>query len=104
MAEVIVSHHATKALRERRRAIKDDGRPFRDVEQEIHDCVSQALEEGRVFDHKPDGFVLYRRRSNRLPDGQRFVQCHHDYGFVVKTDEREDIIVLTMLSRVGVRK
>jgi hypothetical protein len=101
---ILVSHHATEALRNRQHVRAVDKRPFRVVEQEIHDCVEKAIAEGRVFNHRPEGFVLYGRKNRQLPGGQRFVQCDDDYGFIVKRDPLGDDIVLTMLTRVGVRK
>lgn len=79
-------------------------RPFRVVEQEVHDCVEAAFAAGRVFNHKPEGFILYGAKNKNLPAGQRFVQCSDDYGFIVKREPGGDDIVITMLSRVGVRK
>jgi hypothetical protein len=101
---ILVSHHATEQLRRRQHRVAVDKRPFRVVEKEIHDCVEKAFQEGHVFGHKPEGFVLYGARSNKLPPGQRFVQCDDDYGFIVKREPSGDDIVMTMLTRVGVRK
>jgi hypothetical protein len=89
-------------MRQHVRAV--DKRPFRVVEKEIHDCVETAIAEGRVFNHRPEGFVLYGKKHNNLSPGHRFVQCHDDYGFIVKRDPAGDDIVVTMLTRAGVRK
>lgn len=77
-----------------------------ELEQEIATCVSYALENGLALSRKPAGFVLYKRKSDALPDGQKFVRCDEDsaYGFIVKRDPAGQDIVLTTLSRVGVRK
>jgi len=77
-----------------------------DLEREIRACVSYALENGLALDHKPPGFVLYKRKNNSLPDGQRFVRCDDGsaYGFIVKRDPGGKDVVLTTISRVGVRK
>lgn len=79
---------------------------YYELEREIAACVGYALENGMALTHKPKGFVLYGRKSNALPDGQRFVRCEEDssYGFIVKRDPAGKDVVLTTLSRVGVRK
>lgn len=76
-----------------------------ELEQEIAACVGYGLENGLALNHKPQGFVLYKRKSAALPPGQRFVRCEEDapYGFIVQRDRGKDV-VLTTLSRVGVRK
>jgi len=101
---IIVSHHATEALRNRQHVRAVDKRPFHLVEREIHDCVEKAIAERRILNHKPEGFVLYGTKNKNLPAGQRFVQCHDDYGFIIKREPSGDDIVLTMLTRVGVRQ
>lgn len=79
---------------------------YYELEREIAACVGYALENGLALNYKPEGFVLYRRKKDRLPDGQRFVRCEDDsaYGFIVKRDPAGKDVVLTTLSRVGVRR
>lgn len=78
---------------------------YYELEREIAACVGYALDNGLALTTKPDGFVLYKRKRDRLPDGQRFVRCEEDsaYGFIVKRDPNGKDVVLTTLSRVGVR-
>ena len=79
---------------------------YYELEREIAACVGYALANGLALTHKPEGFVLYRRKKDRLPDGQRFVRCEEDsaYGFIVKRDPAGKDVVLTTISRVGVRR
>jgi len=79
---------------------------YYELEREIAACVSYALEKGLALTHKPEGFVLYRRKKDKLPEGQRFVRCEDDaaYGFIVKRDPAGKDVVLTTISRVGVRR
>lgn len=99
--EIMVSQHVVNRYRERRGG---DRRPFATVHDEIVGQIREGMKNGRVFNHKPEGFVLYGRRSDRLPSSQRFVLCDARYGFVIerKPDGRD--IVMTMLTRVGVRR
>ena len=79
---------------------------YYDLEREIAACVGYALENGLALNHKPKGFVLYKRKSDALPDGQRFVRCEEDasYGFIIKRDPNGQDVVLTTLTRAGARK
>lgn len=79
---------------------------YGELENEIRQCVSYALANGLALNHKPEGFVLYHRKKNRLPARQRFVRCAEDsnYGFVVKRDPDGDDVVVTTLTKVGVRR
>lgn len=79
---------------------------YNELERDIRDCVLYGLENGLATRNKPPGFVLYRRKRDDLPDGQRFVRCEEDssYGFIVQRDPGGEDVVLTTLSRVGVRK
>ena len=99
---IIVTAHAIEAYSRRRQ----DKRPWRVIEDEIRGCVAAGLEAGLIFNHRPRGFVLYRRKNNNLPPGQRFVQCDSDsnYGFILKRDPEEGDIVVTTLTRAGVRR
>lgn len=78
---------------------------YNELEHDIRECVQYGLENGLATRSKPPGFVLYRRKRDELPDGQRFVRCEKDapYGFIVQREDGEDV-VMTTLSRVGVRK
>lgn len=79
---------------------------YNELERDIRDCVLYGLENGLATKNKPAGFVLYRRKRDALPDGQRFVRCEKDapYGFVVQREPNGEDVVMTTLSRVGVRK
>lgn len=79
---------------------------YYELEREIAACVGHALENGLALDYKPQGFVLYRRKKDKLPAGQRFVRCDDDsaYGFIVKRDPAGQDVVLTTITRVGVRR
>lgn len=103
--KLIVTNHALDQFRARRRA-QGEG-DYRDgiLRVEIRDMVTAALETpSMVLDHKPAGFILYRdKRGGRLAPGQIFVRPHDDYGFIVKQTDTENVIV-TMISRVGVRR
>lgn len=129
--EVFVSKHAVAAYARRRRDSRDvrlledhdwvindlwtsdhphevvsqTVRFYRTMEQEIRDCVAEALAEGKALRRKPQGFVLYKRRHKELPPGQKFVQCDDEsnYGFIVKTIPEGEIVVTT-ITRAGVRK
>lgn len=99
---IIVTAHAIEAYSRRRQ----DKRPWRVLEEEIRECVAAGIEAGLVFNHRPKGFVLYRRKNANLPPGQRFVQCDSDsnYGFILKRHPDEGDIVVTTLTRAGVRR
>lgn len=97
---ILVSDHAVRAYRQRTSTWKS----FHVLEREISNCIKRALKAGRELDHKPEGFVLYGRKSNRLPAGQRFVQCTDDYGFILKPIEGDTHVVVTMITRAGVRR
>lgn len=100
-------HKAIKALGEdeisRSDLTEEEIRYFRQLRGEILACVRRGLAEGRVFDHKPQGFVMYHKK-NRLPERQRFVQCSDDHGFVLKQLTTGEELIVTCLSRVGVRR
>jgi hypothetical protein len=98
---IIVTAHAIEAYSRRTR----DERHWRVLEEEIRECVARGIEAGLIFNHRPPGFVLYRRKNTNLPPGQRFVQCDTDsnYGFILKRDPEEGDVVVTTLTRVGVR-
>ena len=100
--KLIITKHAIEAYSRRRL----DRRPYRVLEQEIRECVEEGLKKGIVWDQRPLGFVLYRRRKASLPLGQRFVQCDPDsnYGFILKRTEEEGDIVVTTLTKAGVRR
>lgn len=104
MAErpIIVTAHAIEAYARRR----VDNRPWRVLEDEIRECVTVGLRAGLVFNHRPPGFVLYRRKNTNLPPGQRFVICDKEsnYGFILKRDPLEVDVVVTTLTRAGVRR
>ena len=78
---------------------------YNELERDIRECVQYGIKNGLATRHKPPGFVLYRRKRDELPDGQRFVRCDEQspYGFIVQREDGEDV-VMTTLSRAGVRK
>jgi len=81
-----------------------DSRPFLVVHDEIAECVSEGIRVGRIFDHRPEGFVLYGRKSKSLGDSNlRFVQCEDSYGFIIDPRDGYDI-VKTMITRAGVNR
>ena len=98
---IIVTKHAIEVYRRR----MNDNRPYPVVMKEIERCVAAGLEAGLVFRRRPPGFVLYRRKTAEMPPGQRFVQCHSDadYGFILKRKTDEGDVVVTMVTRAGVR-
>ena len=100
--KIIITKHAIETYARRR----VDKRPYRVLEAEIRECVEAGLAAGHVFDERPPGFVLYRRRSSAMPPGQRFVQCdpESNYGFILKRNPEEGDIVVTTLTKAGVRK
>lgn len=104
MAErpIIVTAHAIEAYSRRRQ----DNRPWNVLEEEIRECVATGIRAGLIFNHRPTGFVLYRRKNTNLPPGQRFVQCDKEsnYGFILKRDPLEGDVVVTTLTRAGVRR
>jgi hypothetical protein len=79
---------------------------YNELRQEIVEAVRCGLEQGNILDHKPDGFVLFGRKKNDLPKGQRFVWCGENpqVGFVLKREPGAPDVVMTTLSRVGVRR
>lgn len=99
---IIVTAHAIEAYSRRR----SDRRRWDVLEKEIRQCVEAGIREGLVFNHRPQGFVLYRRKNTNLPPGQRFVMCDKEsnYGFILKRDTEEGDIVVTTLTRAGVKR
>ncbi len=92
---VIVSAHAVHQHQIRLR----DRRPWDVIEQEIHDCVRVAIEEGHVSNHKPKAWRLYAEKGRQLPEGQRFVgDPEGRVGWIVAS-ERETITVVTTITR-----
>jgi hypothetical protein len=79
---------------------------YNELESEISECVRFGLENGLAERKKPPGFVLYRRKNDSLPDGQRFVRCDEEssFGFIVQRDPAGPDVVLTTITRVGVRR
>jgi hypothetical protein len=98
---IIVTAHAVDMYRRR----LNDRRPYRIVADEIKECVEEALRTGLIFDQRPPGFALYRSKG-AMPPGQRFVQCDTDsrFGFILKRTPDEGDIVVTTLTKAGVRK
>lgn len=97
---IIVTTHAIEAFARRLR----DERDHFEIAAEIRECVAMALESGHVYDHRPKGFVLYGRKNNAMPPGQRFVQCDQDsnIGFIIKRTRDEGDIVVTTLTKAGI--
>lgn len=99
MTKVHVSLHAIDMYRSRRA----NARSLRAVEDDIREMVSKTISEGRVLNHRPADFILYGRakRTKELAPGQWFAPCG-DVGFILKK-EGKTWIVVTMLTRAGVR-
>jgi hypothetical protein len=99
---ISVSHHAALALRDRTK----DTRPVRMLIDKIEEWVRCGLEAGNVLNYKPEGFVLFGSHRDALPPGQRFVWCGEEprFGFVIKRDPAGPDVVLTTITRVGVRR
>ena len=93
-----VSDHALQRYRKRY-----PGRLSRKtLEAEIFDHVTQGIAAGHIYNHKPDGFLLYGERREQLEQGQRFVyrQPNASVGFIVKRLPQEDVVITTLV-RVG---
>jgi hypothetical protein len=99
--KVTVTLHAIDTYRRRR----GDKRPMRVLEKEIAACVEKAVKERRLANHRPEGFVLYRRKKSAraLPPGQWFAPCGEDVGFIIKKDGASWVVITTIV-RVGVRR
>ena len=96
-----VTHHALEAYRNRY-----PGRLSRKhLESQIREHVLTGIADGHVYDHKPEGFLLYGQRPDRLKDGTRFIyrQPNASVGFIVKRLPQEDIVITTLV-RVGARR
>lgn len=96
--EIVVTEHALIQYQERRR----DFRPYSVLEEEIVNEVRAAFAEGRVRNHRPRYFMLYGRRSNALPDGQRLAMNRDEsMAWIVQRESGADV-VMTTLTRTGV--
>lgn len=100
---IIVTSHAVQAYQRR----LNDKRSYPVLEREIRECVELALKKGMVYSRRPEGFLLYGRKKDAriLPPGQSFVRCdkQSNFGFILKHTDDEGDIVLTTITRVGVR-
>ena len=96
-----VTEHALRAYRRRYPAKVDRAA----LEAEIEHHVTRGIEDGYILDHKPEGFLLYGQKRERLPRGQRFVyrQPNASVGFIVKRFPQEDVVITT-LTRSGARR
>jgi hypothetical protein len=91
---VRVTVHAVAALRRRRY----DDRDYDVIEREIEDCVRLAICEGRVANHKPREFRLYREKGRELADGQRFVWTEEgDLGWLIKRESQKEVVLTTLV-------
>lgn len=97
-----VTKHALEAYRKRY-----PGRLSRTtLEGEIREHVTQGIAAGHIYNHLPEGFVLFGQpKQKRLQAGRRFVirQPHASIGFIVERLPQEDIVV-TALGRSGARR
>lgn len=94
---VIVTLHAVRRAQQRRwRDLRAGAITDRIIRE-----VRAALAAGRVQDHKPKHWRLYREKGRRLPQPERFVWNEADeLGWIVKLNPRE-IVVVTTLHRVA---
>ena len=94
-----VSRHAIDMYRSRRA----NARGIAAVDADIKEMVSKVVSEGRVLNHRPNDFLLFGRSKSTKPlaPGQWFAPCG-DIGFILKR-EGKTWIVVTMLTRAGVR-
>lgn len=75
------------------------------LEEQMRETVKEAIREGRVSNHKIDGFVLYGERRKMLPSRQRFVWSGDGrWGFIISREADGRDYVVTTLSRAGVYK
>jgi len=92
--EVYVTAHALVQYRKR----TGDRRPFREIEPEIIQNVEQALAEGRIANHKPKAFRLWRARSKgKIPPGDRFVwDPSEKLGWIIRREGERDVVLTTL--------
>lgn len=93
---VVATKHAVRRFRKR----ENDQRSWLAIAEQIEAEVRAGLEAGRVFDHKPKQFRLYKETRSGMRDGNRFVE-HEDgsRGYVV-SEEEDAVVVLSTLNRV----
>jgi hypothetical protein len=90
---VIVTAHAIDRARQRR---------WHDlwgvaVRNRIVEEVRAAITAGRMQDHKPKHWRLYREKTRKLDAGQRFVWTEDDeLGWIVKLRPAEIVVVTTL--------
>lgn len=98
---ITVTRHAITTYRSR--VLRGRSRP--DLEEEIRQYVERGLKEGLSSRKRPAGFTLFRSTESALPPEHRFVRSSPDsrFGFIVKRTLDEGDIVLTTLTKAGVR-
>lgn len=94
---IIVTSHAIERARQRRwRGVWGT-----EVRDRIVREVRAAIDAGRLANHKPKHWRLYREKPRVLDAIERFVWDEQDeIGWIVKVHERE-IVVVTTLHRVA---
>lgn len=100
---VVVTTHALQQFISRNPELAD--LPWEQIRKRIADEVRVAIAEGRVENHKTDGFVLYAEKRKQLPPKQRFV-CSEDgrHAWIIVREDHGDDVVVTSLTRAGVRR
>lgn len=92
-AMIQVSAHAVDRYRQRARVHGD----LFEVADMIRAEVRAAISTGRVQNHKPKRFRLYRESGRMLPDGQYFVfRADGSMGWIVKPDGKMLVVVTTL--------
>lgn len=98
--EILVTEHALIQYQQRKRNFI----PYSVLEAEIRKSILDAFADGRVKDHRPKTFMLYGRRSNQLPAGQRFALNEDGtIGWIIQRESGRDV-VMTTLTKTGVNR
>jgi hypothetical protein len=91
--KVVVTTHAIDRARQRR---WQDAWGV-EIRNRIVDEVKAAINNGRMQDHKPKQWRLYREKPRTLTGGERFVWTEDDQlGWIVKLQQHEIIVVTTL--------
>lgn len=92
---IVVTVHAVHTYRDRFSQAPDDPGACRD---EIELIVREALAEGRLANHKPPKFRLYREPRVELERGLRFVWREDEaVGFIVARHHASEHVITTLL-------
>ena len=90
---IIVTDHAVTRFRQRRALDRRD----REIREEIRREVREAILGGRIQNHRPKAFRLYReRRKGKLDPGDRFVWNEEgSIGWIVRRESHADVVMTT---------